>query len=238
MEKNNEISKKDKFKFEREGMDFPFYNDNPHLTPFKWTVMLLIIFSSVLMLFVDVGISGTVFLYYILPVIGFGYVSDWNYRLIVKKLRKRDIILILAVLVISLIYALSTAAFLEYFGIVATDNPIFEYLDSVFFWILLAIGVFIEELFNIIVFLLMLFISYKITNNRKISIITGVLVTCIIFGLLHYTAYYNLIYILVVIGLGTIFPMYAYIKSKNILITIIIHFLYNAIISLYNLFFF
>ena len=50
----------------------------------------------------------------------------------------------------------------------------------------------------------------------------------IIFGLLHVNTYsYNIIQILLLQGLGSIFEIFGYLKTKNLVIPIIIHLLIN-----------
>ena len=97
--------------------------------------------------------------------------------------------------------------------------------------ILHFIQVIAEELFKVFIFLIMLHILYKFTNNRKKSMIIGIIATLVIFGLMHANSYNNIWYNIVYVGLGGFFTFYPYLKTKNLLLSIIVHFIQNMIIT-------
>ncbi|MGL4670181.1 MAG: CPBP family glutamic-type intramembrane protease [Methanobacteriaceae archaeon] len=233
--KEEEISEKDMFKFERKGLDFPFYNNNPHLTTKKWIIMVigLILFQLLAFLPADlIPIDSTVTgaLYFLILVISFGLASDWNFNLIVKKFKKWDIFIILGLLILGYIYSMGVAILLHQIGIFTNPNPAIESLHSLAFWIGFPLQIFAEELLKIMTFLIVLGVIYNLSSKRKFSILIATLISIIIFGLLHINAYGNIVSILLIQGLGAIFMMFAYFKTKNILVSYVIHLLTDAII--------
>jgi membrane protease YdiL (CAAX protease family) len=85
-----------------------------------------------------------------------------------------------------------------------------------------------EELFKIILLIIAMSIIYHFTKNRKLSIIISSIITMTIFGIAHYQ-YGPLIQILLIQGLGSIFDLYAYLKTKNVLVSYLAHLLYDFI---------
>ncbi|MBE6047744.1 MAG: CPBP family intramembrane metalloprotease, partial [Clostridium sp.] len=77
-------------------------------------------------------------------------------------------------------------------------------------------------------FILILHFVYKKTSNRKKSIILSSIIVMLVFGLLHINTFGNIIQILFIQGLGSIFQLYGYLKTKNILIPIFVHLLINC----------
>ena len=88
-----------------------------------------------------------------------------------------------------------------------------------------------EELFKVIAFLIAMFLIYRITKNRKVSMIIGVLAALLAFGALHYYSYSgNWPQIIFIIGIGSLFYFYAYLKTKNVMVSYIVHLLIDGII--------
>ncbi len=221
----------DRFKFERKSLDFPFYNNNPHLNYFQWTIMLLGILGMIIIVFfIDLPSPYKQILLFLVPTIGFGIASNWKFNLICKKFRRNDAILIPVLLILGIISSALMAFIVQSLGFIAQPNPAFNELNSITFWLSFPFQLFGEELLKIVPFLFTLFLVYNFTKNRKLAIIIGLFVAMVIFGLLHYPAYNNIVSVLLVQGFAaTIFMMYAYIKTKNILVSFIIHLLTDLI---------
>lgn len=225
MKNPNEKNKNDFFKFESGDVDFPFYKDKD-INKRKW--FLLVIFGSFFLINPFYIEYFGEFINFLVTFLFFGYFSNWNYRTIFKKIEKKDIKLILIILVLSLVYAIAMSNLIDILGIVvggysASDLPLS-------LWVGLPFGLLSEEFFKIFLFLAILAFSYTISKNRKISIVISAIVTCICFGLIHYLTYLNIISVLLIQGGGTAFDIFAYVKTKNIWVTYIIHLLYDIII--------
>ena len=234
------IDKLDFFKFEREGLDFPFYRNNPKLNIGKWIILgISFIITMVLIIIPSTfGVDFKNLLYFLIPFIGFGIAVSWKYDLICKKFQRNDFKLIITLIVLELIFSIAIAFIMKsVFNIHGQTNPAIGNLDNIIFWIKFPLQIFGEELLKIIPFLIFLTIFYKITDNRKISIVISTVVALIIFGIMHLPTYNNLIYSIIVIGFGSIFTMFGYLKTKNIFVSYLIHLLFDLIPFLGSLLF-
>jgi hypothetical protein len=91
-----------------------------------------------------------------------------------------------------------------------------------------------EEFFKIFMLLIIMHVVYKSTNNRGLSISIGVILTLLIFGLAHSGAYAGrILQILLIQGAGSIFDLYAYMKTKNVVVSYIVHVIIDYIPFVY-----
>ena len=81
-----------------------------------------------------------------------------------------------------------------------------------------------EELIKIILLLIFLTLLFKFSKNRKLSIIFSMFFTLVIFGLLHVFSSYVIVAV-VIQGFGSVFYLLLYIKTKNVFVSYISHFL-------------
>ena len=81
------------------------------------------------------------------------------------------------------------------------------------------------EFLKFIPFMFFLRVIYKYSNNRKLSVIISVAIIMLMFASLHAYNLIMFIFALCVQGFGSIFEFYGYIKTKNVLISYIIHLL-------------
>ena len=84
-----------------------------------------------------------------------------------------------------------------------------------------------EELFKVILLILVMSLVYYFSKNRKLSIVLAVIMTMIVFGAAHEGAYGTLLQVLLIQGLGSIFDLYAYMKTKNVFVSYIAHLLFD-----------
>ena len=120
---------------------------------------------------------------------------------------------------------------ISFSGTPTASNAALESSMDIIFWINVFIQIMGEELFKLSLFLLLMFLIYKLAKNRKMSIVLSVLITLLVFGLMHHTAYADSwLQIIFVIGLGSVFYLYAYLKTKNILTSYIVHLLIDLIV--------
>jgi membrane protease YdiL (CAAX protease family) len=230
--KMKDLSEKDFFKFERKKLDFPFYNDNPNLSIPRWILLAISVIIPFILIFTPHSIGGRFenLLYFILPFLFFGIVANWKYDLICKKFQKNDFKLIPILIILEFIFSIAVGFIMMHiFNMHIQSNPALTELNSLFFWVLFPFQIFGEELLKIIPFLIFLTIFYKVTENRKISIVISTIIVLIIFGLIHLPAYDNLISVLLIQGLGSIFTMFAYLKTKNIFVSFLTHLIYDTI---------
>lgn len=226
------MSNKDFFNFERENLDFPFYKDNPKLNIGQWILLTIsVIIPIILLLLPHTGIERAEgLLYFAIPFLFFGIVSSWKYDLICKKFQRNDLKLIIVLIILEFIFTIAVSLALQHiFNVHAQSNPAIGELNSLLLWIVFPFQIFGEELLKIIPFLIFLTIFYKISNNRKMSIVISTALVLIIFGLIHLPAYQNLISVLLLQGLGSIFTMFGYLKTKNIFVSYLIHIIYDTI---------
>lgn len=142
-----------------------------------------------------------------------------------RKLSLNDVRLIIVMYILGKVLYLITYFFLGLINFQTTSSTVTDL--SAFTLFLNMFQIIGEEFFRISLFLLIMYMVYKYTNNRKTSIIISTVITLLIFGVLHINTYNNLIQILLFQGLGSIVELFGYIKTKNILVAIIIHILIN-----------
>ena len=220
------------FKFEDEKNDFPFYNGKPSLSKMDWLILLagLLIFIGILLipLKLDSNLVGLILcLSVLLPTL---YVLKGNYGLIFRKPQTKDIKLIFLCLLGYYVYTLSVVSILSALSMPTAGNAIFGVNMDLAFWINVILQLMGEELYKLLVFLIVMALVYRFTNRRKIAMICGIIVAIFSFGLLHYSAYAgNLAQIIFVIGLGSLIYLYAYLKTKNIVVSYMVHLLIDGL---------
>lgn len=83
-----------------------------------------------------------------------------------------------------------------------------------------------EELVKFIPLMFLMRVVYKYTSNRKLAVVVSSVIILICFGLMHYSPpYMTLTSVLLLQGLGSIFEVYGYLKTKNIMVPYISHLL-------------
>lgn len=223
------FSLKENFEFLDNGIDVPFYNDIPKLSVFDWGIMLASVILMIGYLTV-IPISNeylplAVFLTCTIPAL---YICKGNYKLFFKKLRLNDIKLIILCVIGAYIYVILIRLILFPVGMTAhigLDSGV-----SLITIVNLFLQVLGEEFFKVFILLIVMYVVYRITRNRNMSILIGIITSMIIFGLAHYDAYDGkILQILLIQGFGSIFEYYAYLKTKNILVTYLIHLIQNLI---------
>lgn len=225
------VSLKEKFEFMDDGIDIPFYNGTPKLSTVEWGLVLASILLTIGYLTV-IRIPGeylpvAIFLTSVIPAL---YICKGNYNIFFKKPKLRDIKIIILCLIGIYIYTIAIGFILQNLvgnmaAHASTNDP-----ASLMTLIIMCIQLMGEEFFKILLLLLIMFVLYKYTNNRSISLFVGLILSMAIFGLVHYNAYSSrIIQILFIQGFGAIFEYYAFLKTKNVWISYIIHVLRDSI---------
>lgn len=228
------VSLKEKFEFMDDGIDIPFYNGTPKLSTVEWGLVLSSILLTIGYLTV-IRIPGeylpvAIFLTSVIPAL---YICKGNYNIFFKKPKLSDIKIIILCLIGIYIYTIAIGFILQNLvgnmaAHASTNDP-----ASLMTLIIMCIQLMGEEFFKILLLLLIMFVLYKYTNNRSISLFVGLILSMAIFGLVHYNAYSGrIIQILFIQGFGAIFEYYAFLKTKNVWISYIIHVLRDSILEL------
>lgn len=225
---------KEFFSFENKDFDIPFYRDNPKLTV---GMGLLLLFA----LIVDYLVHGFLYLpilsgaisciILITPVL---YCLNWDYKAIFRKPTMNDMKWAVAMALLYIIYATIIGTLFDNWGIAGNEvalessGIIMELAEYIFF----LMG---EEFIKIISFILVLTVTYKLSHNRKASIVVAAFIALMIFGLEHVVDF-RLIYVgLFIQGLGSVVHLFLYVKTKNVFVSYISHILTDVLISLMGL---
>lgn len=221
------VNLKEKINIIKMGKDIPFYNNIPKLAKLDWailtgSVLLLIGFLTIIPLPSEY-LSISFFLLGLLPAL---YICKGKYNIFFKKISLKDIKLIILLLIGMYIYSIVMGAVIvRLTGSIAGHSEM-NTVPSLIFVISMIIQIFGEEFFKIFLLLILMYLVYRFTNNYKSSIIIGLIGSMVIFGLCHYRAYNGMILqILLLQGFGSIFEYFAYIKTKNIWVSYLLHLL-------------
>ena len=199
-----------------ETRDFPYYKNNPRIPKIGWAILLLAVPISFL-LYMIIGLSseflGSVAFCFtmLIPLL---YFSNWDYKLIFQKPDRNEIILAILMFAGYMIYATVMGYVLDMFHLAGTDIASSRAVN---------LEMTVSLIFSILI--------YKFTGNRKLSLIISIILVLTCFGLIHYDpATSTIISVLLIQGLGSIFEVYGYIKTKNLFVPYISHLLTDAII--------
>ena len=222
------LSIREKFKFLEDGVDFPFYNDIPKLSTVEWLILLAPVIIILVLLSVPSFKSDYLpYVFGIVTLIPALYVCKGNYGLLFKKPRLRDVKTIILCLIGYYVYSFGMAIILTHLlGYPVTADAVIGKFDSpsVFLVVGMIMQLIGEELFKIFMLLIGMYVIYKITKNRGLAIGLALIVSMSIFGLAHSRAYNGrLLQVLLIQGFGAFFNLYAYMKTKNVIVSYIIH---------------
>lgn len=222
------------------GIDFPFYNGIPELSKLDWIIFLLGPVLTILTIFgiLDIipGINiitdklGPVW-FCLLTLLPVTYVCRGKLQIFFKMPKRSDIKIIIACYILNTIFTLVVGLILIELGITLSDNTatiahaLFTTNNG-----LVLIQIIGEELCKVSILLCAMALIYHFTENRKLSVILATLITMFIFGLMHLGSYnWNFIQSLILIGLGSIFDIFPYLKTKNLTNSYIVHVLIDII---------
>lgn len=222
----------DFFRFEDDNRDFPFYNEKPKLSKIDWAILLIGVSIFIGIIIIPNNINRNIIplilgLSTLLPIL---YVSRGNWNLFFRMPKLKDIPLIILCTLLYYSYSLTMIFILHGAGVGTNGNAVTTNIN-IFLCLGLIIQILGEELFKVILMLIVMFLVYNFTNKRKISMICGLVISLLIFGLIHYNSYNGaLAQIIFVIGFGSIFYTYAYLKTKNVIVAYISHILIDGIV--------
>lgn len=221
------------FFWERPDMDFPLYNEE---TMGLWQPILLI--GSGLAAFTALSFlpdnraikSVAMFLVTLIPYL---IVARGNIFTIVKRPRLGDLLLVPAMLILTIAYSFGVGVLLYKLGFEMQGNAVYNETRDGLFFAYLLVQLFGEEMIKLNIFLGVLILAFRRTGNRKASVAVAVVVTLFIFGIAHFRAYNGaVVQILLIQGLGSIFDLFCYMRTKNILTSYAMHVLQDVMFLL------
>lgn len=214
----------DLFFWERPGLDFPFYND---ATLKLWQPILLIASSLAVLLslpYLPEGRALKSFAMALGTLIPFLIVARGNIGTIVKKPQLGDLVLVPAMLILTIAYSIGMGLLLNSLGLQMQGNAIYSETRGPAFFAFLLVQLLGEEMIKLNIFLGVMIFAFRATDNRKTSVIIAIVVTLFIFGIAHFRAYNGAIaQILLIQGLGSMFDLFCYMRTKNILTSYAMH---------------
>lgn len=212
-----------------EKRDFPFYNEIPKMSKIGWLVLLVSVpvalFSFRYVCFYTNEFAGSI-VFLLIMLIPLLYFSDWDYSLFFRKPTKDELILAVVMFLAFFIYSLIMTYLLDASGLASTgsgDADIVPIISLVF-------SMMAEELMKFIPLMFLLRVLFKYTSNRRMSIVVSSAVTLVFFALIHLEPGVSLLSVLLIQGLGSIFHLYVYLKSKNLFASYLSHLMTDAIV--------
>ena len=222
------------FKFENTEFDFPFYNKNPEISKFAWFVMVI-----AFILGYGIYITSPIFqiplylsliLFCAIPLIPILYYLNWDYGRIFRKPSLNDLGWALLMIFAYIIFTIVLSPIIQ--AGFPSERPVMAALNATDAILPLILQIMGEEIFKFIFFVLFLCIIFKYTENRKNSIIPAMIISLLIFGFGHFITTGTLITSLVIQGLGSVFHLFLYVKTKNLWVSYISHLLTDIILTL------
>lgn len=240
-----QMTANDFWKFE-DSNDLPYYNDRIYTFEIvKLGIFILFLFLSVFALIFGMGNSVLSIDFRIifslgLAICGFIYMFDKHwYKSFFRNVT--DIKSIGFFLVLSLVIGVGAYGLV---GILFDTNllSVGDIVTTQALLINIFIGIFqimAEELFTIGLFMvIMIFGLRKLKVKRKNLVVAAILISSVIFSLLHLPGYnYNIVQCLLVVGLTRSIMTTAFFFKRNIMYSYIVHVLYNLSILLYAFYF-
>ncbi len=171
---------------------------------------------------------------------GFWYALDGFPRALFRKLHPRDFLLIAGLIILGYAYSFGMTFLLKAMGLTSVDDSALatsggkrmSEVENIATLVELIFLLFGEELFGIAIFLVSLAVTtHAFKMERRPAVIVSWIVAGIVFGLAHFEAYdWHLAQMLLVIGGGHMIIQFGYLKTKNIWVSYLTHFLYDGIV--------
>ena len=212
-----------------EKRDFPFYNEIPKMSKIGWLVLLVSVpvalFSFRYVCFYSNEFAGSI-VFLLIMLIPLLYFSDWNYSLFFRKPTKDELILAVVMFLAFFIYSLIMTPLLDASGLASTGSGDAEIISI----ISLVFSMMAEELMKFIPLMFLLRVLFKYTSNRRLSIMVSSAVTLVFFALIHLEPNVSLLSVLLIQGLGSLFHLYVYLKTKNLFASYLSHLMTDAFV--------
>lgn len=218
-----------------EKRDFPFYNEIPKMSKIGWLVLLVSVpvalFSFRYVYFYSNEFAGSI-VFLLIMLIPLLYFSDWDYSLFFRKPTKDELILAVVMFLAFFIYSFIMSNLLDASGLASIASG----EENIISIISLVFSMMAEELMKFIPLMFLLRVLFKYTSNRRLSIMLSSAVTLVFFALIHLEPGVSLLSVLLIQGLGSIFHLYVYLKSKNLFASYLSHLMTDAIVLIIAMF--
>ncbi|MBQ7928661.1 MAG: hypothetical protein IJ287_07995 [Methanobrevibacter sp.] len=162
-------------------MDIPFYNNNPKLSKSSWILLLFALLLGYRTYIITATPILSGFLFCIILLVPVLYLLNWDYKAIFQKPRLNDLKWAVMMAAAYIVYSTVMSYVLVFTGLPVASVNLGTDIGN-FIFALMA-----EELFKFILLAFFLCVLYKISHNRKVSIIVSSAFTLAIFGLVHCT---------------------------------------------------
>lgn len=223
------------------GIDFPFYNGIPELSKLDWMVLAI---GPILTLLTTFGITNYIpgieyiltdrfmpIWFCLITLLPVTYVCRGKLQIFFKMPKLGDIKIIIICFILNSIFTIGMAALLTSLGFKLSNNTSTIahalFTTNNLFLLIQLIG---EELFKVSLLLCIMALIYHFSENRRLSVVISTLFVMLVFGLMHLPAYnMNFIQSLLLIGLGAIFDLFPYLKTKNVTNSYIVHVLIDIV---------
>lgn len=223
------------------GIDFPFYNGIPELSKLDWMVLAI---GPILTLLTIFGITNYIpgieyiltdrfmpIWFCLITLLPVTYVCRGKLQIFFKMPKLGDIKIIIICFILNSIFTIGMAALLTSLGFKLSNNTSTIahalFITNNLFLLIQLIG---EELFKVSLLLCIMALIYHFSENRRLSVVISTLFVMLVFGLMHLPAYnMNFIQSLLLIGLGAIFDLFPYLKTKNVTNSYIVHVLIDIV---------
>ena len=217
----------DFFRFEDKEYDLPLLNGDPRFTTKNVAILFIGFLISVATPFI-IPPTGNVMLKAILitvpSLLVVIYVFKDNMSNIFRMPKPKDIIIIIVGFILMLVFAIIANFIGSALGITAAADSAVNG-SHLMLIIRAAIQLVGEELVKFIPLIIVTAYLYK-SIGRKAAIIVAIIISQIIFALFHIPAYgFSIPFLLVHIGFSSIVLPLVYIKTKNLVLCYIIHFI-------------
>lgn len=149
-----------------------------------------------------------------------------DYGLFFKMPKLRDLLTIILCFFGYYIYVIIITIILSKLGYAMSANLVLTSYKapSLFLVVSDILQLFGEEFFKIFLLLFVMYVIYRITHKRSPALYVGIIVTLLVFGIIHAGAYSGkIVQIILVQGFGSIFALYPYLKTKNMINSYILH---------------
>lgn len=242
MDKHFFIEKKNDY------LDFPFYNGKPKtINTAQWAIILGILFIGFLISsFWDPNTSSSLaflviivfsFMKLFFGVGSLALFAGKDAFLLFRKFKPKDLLFLAGILIVDFLYAGAAVVIVNLFD-PAKANPAVVSSTQAHGLELFLINTLSnfpnllgEEFLALLPFLAFLYFFYQRAHwSRNKSIAMALLLSSIIFGLLHLPTYqWNWLQVIFVIGLGRSIETAAYIRTKSIWASFLVHFMFDTL---------
>ena len=246
-------NKRDFFRIEKPGDDFPYYNGKPtQISPVGWVILLgfqvlgffALRLNRLLTGILPDPIPGFIAAIAMLAccVLGLVLATRKNWTAIFRRFHARNLGSILWYIFLAFVFGIGAAKLVGLVsptvanpGILTSEAGLPAFFTARIEDIFQLMG---EEFIALVPFLALLTLCYQVFKwSRKTSIIVALLVSSVIFGLLHLSTYnWNWLQCIFAIGMARIPFTLAYIRTKNFFVAFLTHYLFDAIIFTFAFF--